>query len=103
MGAPILFITHTPTHPPNAGNRVRFRRLIDEMAALGHEVHLLVAGWEPGDPQAMRAWLGDRLYLVSYNRPRRKETRLQRMGRWLRQTVDPDARYLWRLDDWYDP
>src|SRR4030095_15131892 len=103
MGKRILFVSSTPTHPPNAGNRVRFRRLMDELAALGHEIHLLVTAREQADPEAMKAWLGDRFHFIPYHRPRRGENLVARLMRWAKQVVDHDARYLWRIDDWYDP
>lgn len=103
MAKRILLISPTPTHPTNAGNRIRIVRLVEALHELGHEVHVLVAPREQNDPAAMAAWLGERLHLISYRRPARVEALIPKLIRWGRQSVDPDARYTWGIDDWYDP
>src|SRR5690606_24873025 len=57
---------------------------------------------EHSDRDAMSAWLGDRLHVTPYHWIGRRESLAEKLSRWTRQAVDRDARYLWRLDDWYD-
>ena len=103
MSKRILVISPTPTHPTNAGNRIRIRQLVDALCGLGHEVHLLVASREQSDPAAMQAWLGERMHVTPYHWRPRRETLVSRLARWIKQAIDSDSRHLWRLDDWYDP
>ena len=42
----ILVISPTPTHPQNAGNRIRIYNLVSNLKELGHDVHFLYEGRE---------------------------------------------------------
>jgi glycosyltransferase involved in cell wall biosynthesis len=100
----ILFVTPTPTHPCNAGNRVRILNMISSLRALGHEVFVLHVERERGDGDAMRAAFGDGHFRrVGYRGAVRRESALQRLSRYALQLIDRDARHVWGLDDWFDP
>ncbi|WP_341676059.1 glycosyltransferase [Niveibacterium sp. SC-1] len=100
----ILLLTPTPTHPCDAGNRVRIHNLVCSLRELGHEVFMLHMEREPGDKAAMGAWLGEANFRsVPFRGARREESAIQRGLRHLQQLVDNDARHVWGLDDWYDP
>ena len=60
----ILYVSPVPTHPGSGGNRMRVRRLVEDLRSLGHQVHLLLIHDKPGDLDAMRAWLDGRLHVV---------------------------------------
>jgi glycosyltransferase involved in cell wall biosynthesis len=100
----ILLVSPTPTHPCNAGNRVRILNMISSLRALGHDVFVLHVERERGDADAMRAAFGDGHFRhVAYRGAVRRESALQRLSRYALQLVDRDARHVWGLDDWFDP
>jgi hypothetical protein len=55
----ILVVSMTPTHPPNAGNRIRILGMSRWLREQGHEVHFLYSdqGW--GDNEGMKAFWGN--------------------------------------------
>lgn len=96
----ILLISPVPTHPQTAGNRTRIDGLLASLRQLGHDVYFLHAQREKGDETTMRNIWGDRFYTVPYAPPRS----------WIRQQIrklaglfNQDAKYVYAIDDWYDP
>ena len=99
----LLYVSPTPFLPSDAGSRARIHNLIQALGATGLDVHFLHVTRTHGDPEAMRHALGaDRFRSIPFVLPPRRETRLQRVTRHLRQLVDEDARHTWGIDDWYD-
>lgn len=100
----LLIVSPTPFLPSDAGNRVRIRNMIEAIGDLDVEVYVLHVQRERGDQAAMSARLGaERLRSMPYAKPPRREGWWARGRRHIRQLYDKDARYLWGLDDWYDP
>lgn len=101
---PILIISPTPFIPCDAGNRVRISNLIDAVRAQGYAPHFLHVTREAGDGDAMASALGSAQFrAVPYQRPLRHESPARKLWRRLRQLFDRDLRYVWGIDDWYDP
>lgn len=103
-GYRVLVVTPVPTHPTTHGNRARVLGVIQFLTSLGFDVHVAVLQREiDGDDAAMRSAFGERLHLIPYSKPVcRRESKLGRLGRHLRQLVDVDARHTVGVDDWYD-
>lgn len=60
----VLFISPTPTHPANAGNRVHIRSLCSLLSAGGWQVHFLYLAYESFDEPAMQHFFKQNLYIV---------------------------------------
>lgn len=95
----ILVVSPTPTHPQTAGNRTRVDGLLSGLRQLGHDVYFCHIRNEPGDEQAMRRIWGDRFVSLPYQRPNRPSMRLKKK---ILSLFDPNARYIFGIDDWYD-
>lgn len=54
----VLVISPTPTHPANAGNRVRIAAILRSLDALGFDFHFAYFRTEQSDDDAMRACWG---------------------------------------------
>lgn len=95
----ILVVSMTPTHPPNAGNRIRILGMSRWLREQGHEVHFLYSdqGW--GDNEGMKAFWGERFHRVKHEKP--KPGAMDRALRKLRKTLNPDYRYYSGVDDHY--
>lgn len=97
----VLFVSPTPTHPQNAGNRARVYRLAAAVRQMGHDVHFAFIRREHGDERAMRDWWGDRFHAIDYTEPtaRNGPQRLagQLLGRWL-----PGLEHNLPIDAWFD-
>lgn len=65
----ILVVTPVPLEPLAAGNRARIRRMIDDLRARGHELHLALIPDKPGDLDAMRVWMEGRFHVLPNPRP----------------------------------
>lgn len=61
----ILFISPTPTHPSNAGNRQHIKSLVSFFKEQNWEVHFLYLAYEEYDEEQMRSFFGDNLYIIS--------------------------------------
>lgn len=115
----ILVLSPVPTHPPNAGNRVRIANMLTALKNQGHEIHLLyLAKGQDADLKAMNnAWDG------FYYKDRLRTSNVIRMtldtikAKCGRKTILPDKidKYLssfyqytfnkitpLNIDDWYD-
>lgn len=65
MSRDLIIISPTPTHPANAGNRIRIRVLLDEFDRLGVSWHFVFVRMEEADEQAMIAqWGAERCVCV---------------------------------------
>jgi hypothetical protein len=96
----ILVISPTPSHPPNAGNRVRILNMVKCLAGFGHDVHFLYSDQETGNMEMMRDYWGERFYRVEYEkkRPGRNQILIDRM----KNVVNKHHRYCSRVDDHYN-
>lgn len=96
----ILVISPTPTHPPNAGNRVRILNMVRCLADFGHDVHFLYSDQETGNTEKMREYWGERFYRVEYEKrkPGRKQILIDRM----KTLVNKHHRYCSGVDDHYN-
>lgn len=95
----ILVVSMTPTHPPNAGNRIRILGMSRWLMEQGHEVHFLYSdqGW--GDDEGMKSFWGERFHRVRHEKP--KPGTVDRVLGKLRKTLNPDYRYYSGVDDHY--
>ena len=69
MSKKILFISQTPTHPQNAGNRVRIFNMASFLINQGHEVHFLHSFQQLCDEYQMKAFWKDKYHVVKYKKP----------------------------------
>ncbi len=60
----VLFISPTPTHASNAGNRLHIKSLVDFFKEQHCEVDFLYLAYENYEKEAMTAFLGGRLSIV---------------------------------------
>ncbi len=98
----ILIVSPTPTHPPDAGNRVRILALASTLKVLGHDVHIAYIETESADLDAMELWWGKKLHRISYTRPAVNPGVLERQLKRLSEYLDPTRRFCLRVDDWFD-
>lgn len=99
-GRKILIISPTPTHPQTAGNRTRVDALLTSLRQLGHDVYFCHIRDEPGDEGTMRRIWGDRFLSIPYRKPRSPGLRWKRK---IKSLFNREARYLYTIDEWYDP
>jgi glycosyltransferase involved in cell wall biosynthesis len=64
MNKKILIISPTPTHPANAGNRVRILNMAGFLMSQGHEVYFLFSRQEEADETAMRSFWGNNMWAI---------------------------------------
>ena len=96
----ILVISPTPSHPQDAGNRVRIFSLLSGLKAAGNKIYFTFVKMECGDEKAMAdTW--DCYFALSYQRT---------PDRWLKRQFDRWARRLgtnavlaYGIDDWCPP
>jgi polysaccharide biosynthesis protein PslH len=96
----ILFISPTPTHPQNAGNRIRIVKMVEFFKEQGHEVSFVYSDQESSDIQEMRNYWGKNLYVVSYSQPPKK-----RQHKWINgflNKLNGDRQYYSNVDDFYN-
>lgn len=60
----VLFISPTPTHPPNAGNRVHIKSLVSFFKEHNCDVHFLYLEFENFDVKAMDSFLNNNLEII---------------------------------------
>jgi glycosyltransferase involved in cell wall biosynthesis len=102
-GRRALLVSPVPTHATTHGNRKRVLSLALSLSELGFDVHLAIVQREVDrDDAAMQAAFGDRLHLMPYKKPLRRESSLERLRRRVRQLISTDARHTEGVDDWYD-
>ena len=105
MTRKILIISPTPTHPSNAGNRIRILNMTSFLINAGHEVHFLYSRQERADEEAMGKFWGDRLHLLDYKKPeltmnqKRKRALMQRISKHYLYYCTVDEHYNELLDD----
>jgi glycosyltransferase involved in cell wall biosynthesis len=100
----ILVISPTPTHPPNAGNRIRILNMVRCLADHGHDVHFLYTDQEMGNVEKMVEYWGERFNRVDYEKPKpgKKDRLVKKLKKvfnkhhWYYSGVD--AHYNLRLD-----
>ncbi len=102
QGRRALVLSPVATHPTTHGNRARVVAMIGFLEALGFEVHVVVLLRGDADTAAMQRAYGERLHLVPYTRPPRRESTAGAWARRVRQIADEDTRYALGGDDWYD-
>lgn len=97
----ILFISPTPTHPQNAGNRTRIFKMVELFKELGHDVSFVYSNQENDfDIEGMRNFFGDNLYVVDYLKPP-----LQKKNKWVDSVlkkINKDMKYYSNIDDFYN-
>lgn len=63
----VLFISPTPTHPTNAGNRQHIKSLVNFFKTHSWEVHLLYLSLEDYNEKEMKDFIGRNLYIIPKN------------------------------------
>ena len=96
----VLVISPTPTHPQNAGNRARIFDLLNLVKSLGHDVYFLHIKQTKGDENKMREIWGEHFISVDYQKQPHKLSRLKRKYGGYFNT---DLKYIYDIDEWYDP
>ena len=96
----ILVVSMTPTHPPNAGNRIRILEMSRWLMKQGHEVHFLYSdqGW--GDDEEMKAFWRERFHPVRYEKP--KPGIMDAVLKKVKKTLNRNYRYYSGVDDHYN-
>lgn len=100
MKKKILIISPTPTHPVNAGNRIRIFNMASFLISNGHEVHFLFSRQEKADEDMMMDFWGDRFYAVDYRKPVRLLN--ERIFCKLCELLNSHCRYYSKVDDHYN-
>jgi len=100
MARKILIISPTPTHPANAGNRIRILNMASFIIAAGHEVHFLFSRQDISDEIAMKLYWGDRLYLLDYKNS--IVSKLKRIIRRIWSLLNPECKYYCEVDEYYN-
>ncbi|HUF10247.1 MAG TPA: glycosyltransferase [Rhodothermales bacterium] len=96
----VLIVSPIPTHPANAGNRARIKKLCEALRELGHDVYLLhVRRSSRHCDEVQNAW-GDRYVAVDSTQ---RSTTSRRLYRRVVRAIRPDAAHRFGLDEWYDP
>lgn len=98
----ILVVSPTPSHPPDAGNRIRILALATAIRNMGHQVHFAYIRMENGDEAAMANCWGQGYHPISYKQPVIRRKIWQRLSRRIFLLIDPTHRYTFRIDDWFD-
>lgn len=100
MAKRILIISPTPTHPSNAGNRIRILNMASFLIQSGAEVHFLYSRQENADEEAMRSFWGERFHAVDYHKP--VPSKCSRYKLRLLKTINPHYQYYCQVDDHYN-
>jgi glycosyltransferase involved in cell wall biosynthesis len=61
----VLFISPTPTHPANAGNRQHIKSLVTFFKEQNWEVHYLYLAYEDYDEEQMQSFFGANFHVIS--------------------------------------
>jgi glycosyltransferase involved in cell wall biosynthesis len=61
----VLFISPTPTHPANAGNRQHIKSLVNFFKERNWEVHFLYLAYEDYDEEQMQSFFGANFHVIS--------------------------------------
>ncbi|MGN6267188.1 MAG: glycosyltransferase family 4 protein [Ginsengibacter sp.] len=61
----VLFISPTPTHPSNAGNRQHIKSLVSFFKEQNWEVHFLYLAYEDYDEEQVRSFFGANFHVIS--------------------------------------
>jgi len=103
-GKKLLIISPTPTHPQNAGNRIRVYNLSAALKKLGFEVHFLFVELEKGDKEAMNQYWKGKVYYFCGTGSFFPPIALSFWKRFFYSfTYSSDEReYNFHIDDWYD-
>jgi hypothetical protein len=96
----ILVISPTPTHLPNAGNRIRILNMTKCLANQGHEVHFLYTDQETGNVEKMVEYWGEKFYRVGYEKPKVGIT--YRLIKKLNKSFNNNHLYYTGVDDHYN-
>lgn len=100
MGRKILVISPTPSHPQNAGNRVRIYQLLVNLQEMNHEVYFLYINVEPCDEEIMKSFWNNKFYSAPYKQPSR--TLIKKVIRTLKSFIVNESKHIYTIDDWYD-
>jgi hypothetical protein len=68
MSKKILIISQTPTHPQNAGNRIRIYNMVSYLVDQGYEVHFLHSHQQKCDEDQMKAFWKEKYYVVNFKK-----------------------------------
>src|SRR3990172_11022935 len=98
----VLLVSPTPSHPPNAGNRVRILALATAIRNMGHQVHFAYISMENSDEEAMANYWGPGYHPIPYKQPVIQRNTWQRLSRKIFQLMDPTHHYTFHIDDWFD-
>lgn len=100
MSKNILFISPTPTHPQNAGNRIRILKMVEYYISQGHNVYFVYSNQEQANIDEMKEYWGDKLFVVPYAPP--EKTLLSRIVKKIYNKLDENNKYLSKVDDFYN-
>jgi len=100
MARKILIISPTPTHPTNAGNRIRILNMASFLITQGHEVHFLYSRQENADEEAMKKFWGDRFFAVDYKKPEPSSS--QKWIKAIRMRLNHHYEYYCTVDEHYN-
>jgi polysaccharide biosynthesis protein PslH len=98
----VLVVSPTPSHPPEAGNRIRILALATAIRNMGHQVHFAYIRMGNGDEGAMANCWGHGYHPISYKQPVIRRNTWRGLSRRIFQLIVPTHRYAFHVDDWFD-
>ena len=99
----LLIISPTPTHPPDAGNRVRVKALLEFFEETGIDYHVAFFRLERGDENAMKErWGIGRCSFFEFKYPLRKIPIWKRVINKLYRLLGGYSCIPYLIDDWCD-
>ncbi len=97
----ILLVSPTPTHPQNAGNRIRIFKIVEFLREQEHHVSFVYSNQEKDcDIGEMRSYFGNDLYVVDYLKPA-----IRKKNKWIDRVLNKlnkDRQYYSNIDDFYN-
>lgn len=104
----VLVISPTPSHPQNAGNRVRICNLLQALKSEGYDVYFCFIETTDGDIETMQhCWGENRFHRLPYRRPETANKKppkdfFKKLLVRAKGVMGSDPRYTYQIDDWYD-
>lgn len=92
----LLWISPTPSHPQNAGNRAHIYAMAQKILAAGHSVSFLLYGQEYNSLESLKEMeaFWPEFYYVPHLIPRRKKEKVWRIDDWFNEDIEAAVRFL---------
>ncbi len=100
MSKKILIISQTPTHPQNAGNRIRIYNMASYLIDQGFDVHFLHSHQQKCDEDKMKEYWKGKYHVVKFKKA--PITYKLKFSYKVRKFIDPNVKYLVTTDENYN-